>query len=214
MMLGGSPMSVAVPPMFDAMTSPRKNGTGCRFRRRQRVRVTGPTKSTVVTLSRKADRQAVSTMSRAMMRHGRPRAARAQRMARYSKTPDCLTTATNSIMPSSTPRVFRSTWSMACSKDTTCSRSSSTAPASAARARFTFSDMTRPSVPRNTTTEITCATVIEHLPRRRDVPRRRWAGRGHHLNLGRIIGRVVRPTVYWAALEKPQRGHCYPPDKR
>ena len=59
MMLGGSPMSVAVPPMFDARISVMKNGMGLTSSSLHTVSVMGPMSSTVVTLSRNAESTAV-----------------------------------------------------------------------------------------------------------------------------------------------------------
>ena len=87
MMLGGSPTSVAVPPMLDAKTSATSNGTGDTPIRSASSTVTGAISSTVVTLSRSADAIAVITTSRIMIAIGRPRARLADRMARYSKEP-------------------------------------------------------------------------------------------------------------------------------
>ena len=63
MMLGGSPTSVAAPPMFEASTSAIRNGTGRSPSRSQTRNVTGAISSTVVTLSSTADAVAVSTQS-------------------------------------------------------------------------------------------------------------------------------------------------------
>ena len=63
MMLGGSPTSVAAPPMLDASTSAMRNGTGRSPRRSQTRNVTGAISSTVVTLSSSADASAVRTHS-------------------------------------------------------------------------------------------------------------------------------------------------------
>ena len=101
MMLGGSPTSVAAPPMFDASASASRNGTGWSPSRSQTSSVTGATSSTVVTLSSSADAAAVTRTSRTSTRYGRPRASLAERIARYSKTPVRRTTPTTSIMPSS-----------------------------------------------------------------------------------------------------------------
>ena len=57
-MLGGSPISVAVPPTLDAKICVIKNGTGLSPSISVTAIVIGPTKSTVVTLSRKAERTA------------------------------------------------------------------------------------------------------------------------------------------------------------
>ena len=61
MMFGGSPMRVAVPPMFEAMICVRRYGIGSSFRIFVMLNVTGTMSSTVVTLSRKAENTAVIT---------------------------------------------------------------------------------------------------------------------------------------------------------
>ena len=73
------------------------------------ARVMGPMRSTVVTLSRKADKTAVIKANNTISGQGRPLAIFAALMAMYSKMPEFLTTATKSIMPIRTPRVLRST---------------------------------------------------------------------------------------------------------
>lgn len=82
MMFGGSPMRVAVPPMFDAMISTMKNGIGFTLSSLQMVSVMGPMSSTVVTLSRNAESTAVSSTYIIMMCHGSPLAMWAVLMAR------------------------------------------------------------------------------------------------------------------------------------
>ena len=52
MMLGGSPMSVDIPPMLEARMSEMRYGADGRSSRRQTDSVTGATSSTQVTLSR------------------------------------------------------------------------------------------------------------------------------------------------------------------
>ena len=59
MMFGGSPTSVAVPPMFEASTSTMRKGIGSSSSIWAMTSVTGNIRSTVVTLSRKADSTAV-----------------------------------------------------------------------------------------------------------------------------------------------------------
>ena len=171
MMLGGSPISVAVPPTLDAMISVMKKGMGLMLSMRQTVNVTGPMSSTVVTLSKKAERTAVINENRIMMIHGLPFASFVDLMARYSKMPEYFTTATNIIMPTSTPSVLKSMCSMPVSKLTMPSRMRTTAPASAAVARWTFSETTRAITTTNTTIEMICAVVRAimrgHAPCRR-----------------------------------------------
>jgi len=52
MMFGGSPTSVATPPMFDSMASAIRNGAGFSWSRRVTSMVSGAKMITVVTLSR------------------------------------------------------------------------------------------------------------------------------------------------------------------
>jgi hypothetical protein len=63
MMFGGSPTSVAMPPMLKARASAMKEGTGGTPMRSQTRMVTGTMSSTVVTLSSSADALAVMTTS-------------------------------------------------------------------------------------------------------------------------------------------------------
>ena len=107
--LGGSPIRVAVPPMLDAMIWVMKKGMGLIRSMLVMARVMGPMRSTVVTLSRKADKTAVIKANNTISGQGRPLAIFAALMAMYSKMPEFLTTATKSIMPIRTPRVLRST---------------------------------------------------------------------------------------------------------
>lgn len=81
MMLGGSPINVAVPPMFDANASAIKNGAGPMASRSQTSSVTGAISNTVVTLSNKADANAVTSTSRIMMRSEEPWARLAAQIA-------------------------------------------------------------------------------------------------------------------------------------
>jgi hypothetical protein len=82
MMLGGSPIRVAVPPMLEARASAIKNGAAGMARRSQIRKVTGATSSTVVTLSNSADASAVMVVRVTRMRNGRPPARLADQMAR------------------------------------------------------------------------------------------------------------------------------------
>ena len=135
MMLGGSPTSVAAPPMFEASTSAIRNGTGEVFSRSQTSRVTGAISSTVVTLSRNADAIAVTRTRKIMIRSGEPPARFAAQMARNSNTPVCRSTPTMIIIPSSRKITFQSTpvsaEKNASSAVTAVSASSTPAPANA-----------------------------------------------------------------------------------
>ena len=63
MMFGGSPIKVAVPPMFEAKTSMIKNGIGSISNSLVIAKVIGSIRTTVVTLSRTADKIAVKAAS-------------------------------------------------------------------------------------------------------------------------------------------------------
>ena len=93
MMLGGSPIRVAVPPMLETMASAIRYGTGRCPSRLQTSRVTGAISSTVVTLSSSAEATAVTMVS----------------ITTYSKTPVCLVTETITIIPKSKKMTFQST---------------------------------------------------------------------------------------------------------
>ena len=56
-MFGGSPIRVAVPPMFEAKTCAIRYGNGETRSVRAIVSVTGVSRTTVVTLSRKAEQR-------------------------------------------------------------------------------------------------------------------------------------------------------------
>ncbi len=84
---------------------------------------------------------AVISTNSTMIIQGLPFAIFAARMARYSNMPEFFTTATNIIMPTSTPRVPKSMCSTPVSNDTTPARIRATAPARAAVVRCTFSEM-------------------------------------------------------------------------
>lgn len=83
-------MSVAVPPMLEAMISVMKNGTGLNSSILQTVKVTGPISNTVVTLSKNAERTAVIMQNNTMITHGLPFAIFAVRIAMYSNMPRIL----------------------------------------------------------------------------------------------------------------------------
>ena len=108
MMFGGSPISVAVPPMLEARTSAMRYASGRTPIRWHTSSVTGATSSTVVTLSRSAEAPAVRRHSRTITRNGSPRARLAAQIARYSKMPVCRSTPTMTIMASSRKMTFQS----------------------------------------------------------------------------------------------------------
>ena len=109
MMLGGSPISVAAPPMLLDITSARRKGTGSSASRSHRRRVTGAISSTVVTLSSRAEATAVMMTRSTIIRNGRACARCADQMARNSKTPVCRRTPTITIIPKSRKMTFQST---------------------------------------------------------------------------------------------------------
>ena len=109
MMLGGSPIKVAAPPMLEARTSAIRNGPGLTPSRSQTSRVTGAISSTVVTLSKKAEATAVMSTSSTITRNGEPLARLAAQMATYSNTPVRRSTPTMIIMPSSRKMTSQST---------------------------------------------------------------------------------------------------------
>ena len=154
MMLGGSPMRVAVPPMLDARISTMRNGTASIFRVRHSMMVMGPMRRTVVTLSRNAENTAVMTAKATMIFHGSPLHSFADHTATNSNRPDSLTTPTNIIMPHRTPRVLKSMDSMPISKSMTPMMSSATAPRRAASARWILSETTSAMTTTNTTIEM------------------------------------------------------------
>ncbi len=153
MMFGGSPIKVAVPPMLEARISAIRYGTGFIFSVRQSMMVMGPMSKMVVTLSNSAEKTAVMMTKATMMSHGLPLQSFADLMATYSKSPDWRTTATNIIMPQSTPSVLKSMDSMLVSKSTTPMMMRATAPSSAASARWILSETTSAMTMTNTTTE-------------------------------------------------------------
>ena len=87
MMFGGSPISVAVPPMFEASAPEIRNGIGSTSRASATKRVTGAISSTVVTLSSRALSTAVTTAKITRITNGSPRPNLALLIAMYSKSP-------------------------------------------------------------------------------------------------------------------------------
>ena len=72
MMFGGSPISVAVPPMFETRISMITSGIGSTSSASASRNVIGTISSTVVRLSRNADSTAVVTASASTTANGRP----------------------------------------------------------------------------------------------------------------------------------------------
>ena len=82
-MFGGSPISVAVPPMFDTRTSTTISGIGSMSSASASRNVIGTTSRIVVRLSRNADSSAVVTASEASTASGRPRESCPARIASH-----------------------------------------------------------------------------------------------------------------------------------
>src|SRR6266536_6639708 len=88
MMLGGSPISVAVPPMFEAKICANRYGYGLTFSSSVMSIVTGTDRRTVVTLSRNAENTAVTIDIISRMPHGFASTFFADHMATYWKSPE------------------------------------------------------------------------------------------------------------------------------
>lgn len=140
-----------------------RKGTASILSVRHSMMVMGPMSRMVVTLSSSAENRAVMMTNAAMIFHGSPLHSFADRMATYSNRPDLRTTATNIIMPHSTPRVLKSMEPMPASKSTMPMQNSTTAPSRAASARWIFSDTTSAMTTVNTAIEIICGVVIGPL---------------------------------------------------
>lgn len=143
MIFGGSPISVAVPPILLAIASASRKGIGFRPIRSHSSSVTGATSKTVVTLSSRAEAKAVMTMSITIIRNGRAFARCADQMARNSKTPVSLRIPTMIIIPKSKKMTFQS-MPVSSEKNISCPRVApmitiAAAPPSATAARFSFS---------------------------------------------------------------------------
>ena len=98
-MFGGSPTSVATPPMLDSITSPMRNGIIETPRMSAIDRVTGIIRMIVVTLSRIIEISVVANPSDRNTSQGRPFVVRAAAIATYSKKPVSLNKATSTIIP-------------------------------------------------------------------------------------------------------------------
>ena len=117
MMLGGSPISVAVPPMLAAITIGSRYAAGRTPVRRAISTDIGVTKMTVVTLSAKAETVPVNHAISVWMIRGRPPARRSSRPTAQGKTPVVLSTPTTAIIAASRSRTFRSSASLAPSNE-------------------------------------------------------------------------------------------------
>ena len=106
--LGGSPMSVAVPPTLEAMTIGSRIAAG-RIAVAAAIRMAiGYTKITVVTLSQTADNRPVNHTTMARTLPGRPRVRSMRRATAQSNTPVVLSTPTTAIIDASRSSTLRS----------------------------------------------------------------------------------------------------------
>ena len=108
MMFGGSPISVAVPPMFEARICEIRYGLTSTLSCAVMLNVIGTVSRTVVTLSRKAEQTIVSAESATSREIGRALTFLADQMARKLKSPVSLVMLTMIIMPIKSPSVLKS----------------------------------------------------------------------------------------------------------
>ena len=135
MMFGGSPISVAVPPMLDAITSMITSGIASMSSASASRNVIGTIRRTVVRLSRNADSSAVVPASASTTASGRPRESCPALIARYVYTPVVSVRRTMIIIPARSPIVLKSIASMACSCSSVWVTTISPAPRSATLVR-------------------------------------------------------------------------------
>ena len=136
--VGGSPISVAVPPILEAMICVIIYGTGSTFKIFVIAKVIGPTNNTVVTLSSIPEHTAVIKIKMTMIGQGRPFAIFAALIAMYSKIPEFLITATKSIIPTRMQMVSTSTASIQSSIERMWVSTKHAAPVNAATVLWTF----------------------------------------------------------------------------
>ena len=106
MMFGGSPISVAVPPMFEARICEIRYGLTSTLSCAVMLNVIGTVSRTVVTLSRKAEQTIVSAESATSREIGRALTFLADQ--RKLKSPVSLVMLTMIIMPIKSPSVLKS----------------------------------------------------------------------------------------------------------
>ena len=107
-MFGGSPTRVDAPPIFEAKTWDKINGTGETFNCLQTTKVIGTASKIVVTLSKIALAIAVKIIKKTSARFGSPFAFLIALIARYSNNPVLWITPTIIIMPSNRKITFQS----------------------------------------------------------------------------------------------------------
>ena len=109
MMFGGSPMSVAVPPMLEARICDMRYGMTSTLSCEVMLNVIGTVRSTVVTLSSSAEQTIVIDESTTSSAIGCAFTFCAAHIARKLKSPVSLVILTMIIMPMSSPIVLKST---------------------------------------------------------------------------------------------------------
>ncbi|EDS76661.1 hypothetical protein CBC_A0200 [Clostridium botulinum C str. Eklund] len=109
MIFGGSPINVAVPPIFDDRISDIKKGIGLVSKVFVTTKVTGTSNKTVVTLSKSAEKVNVISENTTSKVIGLPFESLAALIATYSKTPVRFVMLTIIIIDTSRPIVLKST---------------------------------------------------------------------------------------------------------
>ena len=144
MIFGGSPTSVAVPPIFEARIWAMRKGFTFTFSCDVMLNVIGTVRRTVVTLSSRPEQTMVNkdkAMSSAM---GSAFTFFAAHMARKLNRPVSLVMLTMIIIPMSSPNVLKSIWPMAASCDKIPQSIMSMAPTIPTIVRCTRSVMIKP----------------------------------------------------------------------
>mmetsp|Transcript_23334 Transcript_23334/g.36502 ORF Transcript_23334/g.36502 Transcript_23334/m.36502 type:complete len:263 (+) Transcript_23334:1668-2456(+) len=105
MIFGGSPIMVAVPPTLEKIASEIRKGRGSMFTSLHSLQVTGAISKMVVTLSKKAERTAVTKQSSKHSLVLSPPESLQARTPVHSNTPVLMVIPTISIIPHKRPRV-------------------------------------------------------------------------------------------------------------
>ncbi len=144
--LGGSPINVAVPPILEEITSGRTKGIGSSSKVSVITNVIGTISKMVVTLSSSADASAVNSEKTTIIFHGSPLTAFAALIAMYSNAPVLLNMLTIIIIPTKSPMVLKSIVSIALSCVTILKSSSIVAPNTAIVVLLIFSEIITPYI--------------------------------------------------------------------
>ncbi|MPM80133.1 hypothetical protein SDC9_127179 [bioreactor metagenome] len=131
-MFGGSPIRVAVPPIFEAIASEIRRGTGLNFIISARERIIGLMSNTVVTLSSTPERTAVVKVMAKTVISQLPLVILRLLMAIYWKIPVFERTPTTIIIPINRPIVLKSIKRTATSAGRSCVTMRKAAPRRAA----------------------------------------------------------------------------------